>query len=257
MRHVLRLPLEAAASKTAQINCMCSGWYRRNPYNSAERSENMIKYKKHSPRRWGMMAVGILFTGICVGAYRLSQFGADAFTCMNLGISGFLGISFGTWQLIINLAILTVVFWKARGCIGPGTVANMVGVGYLADFTCWVVLDLLKVEMTLPLRIGALVLGSVLVGLGVGLYMAAEMGIAPYDSVGLIIEDMTGGRIPFRWARVISDVTAVSVGVIFCLLSAGNMGMILGVGTICGALFNGPLIQFFKTHVAEPMLGKD
>ena len=202
------------------------------------------------------MIAGILFIGVCVGAYRLSQFGADAFTCMNLGISGFLGMSFGTWQLIMNLAILAVVVWKARSCIGPGTVANMVGVGYLADFTCWIVLDVLRVEMTLPLRVGALVVGSALVGLGVALYMAAEMGISPYDSVGLIIVDMTGGRIPFRWARVLSDVTAVSVGVIFCLLSRGNMGMILGVGTICSALLNGPLIQFFKTRVAEPMMRK-
>ena len=216
----------------------------------------MTKQETFSPGRWGMMIAGILFIGVCVGAYRLSQFGADAFTCMNLGISGFLGMSFGTWQLIMNLAILAVVLWKARSCIGPGTVANMVGVGYLADFTCWIVLDVLRVEMTLPLRVGALVVGSALVGLGVALYMAAEMGISPYDSVGLIIVDMTGGRIPFRWARVLSDVTAVSVGVIFCLLSGGNMGMILGVGTICSALLNGPLIQFFKTRVAEPMMRK-
>ena len=216
----------------------------------------MTKQETFSPGRWGMMIAGILFIGVCVGAYRLSQFGADAFTCMNLGISGFLGMSFGTWQLIMNLAILAVVVWKARSCIGPGTVANMVGVGYLADFTCWIVLDVLRVEMTLPLRVGALVVGSALVGLGVALYMAAEMGISPYDSVGLIIVDMTGGRIPFRWARVLSDVTAVSVGVIFCLLSGGNMGMILGVGTICSALLNGPLIQFFKTRVAEPMMRK-
>lgn len=34
------------------------------------------------------------------------------------------------------------------------------------------------------------------------------------------------------------------------------MGMILGVGTICSALLNGPLIQFFKTRVAEPMMRK-
>ena len=216
----------------------------------------MTRQETFSPGRWGMMIAGILFIGVCVGAYRLSRFGADAFTCMNLGISGFLGMSFGTWQLIMNLAILAVVAWKARGCIGPGTVANMVGVGYLADFTCWIVLDVLRVEMTLPLRVGALVVGSALVGLGVALYMAAEMGISPYDSVGLIIVDMTGGRIPFRWARVLSDVTAVSVGVIFCLLSGGNMGMILGVGTICSALLNGPLIQFFKTRVAEPMMRK-
>lgn len=40
-----------------------------------------------------MMVTGILFICICVGSYRLSGFGVDAFTCMNLGISGYLGLS--------------------------------------------------------------------------------------------------------------------------------------------------------------------
>ena len=200
-----------------------------------------------------MMVTGILFIGICVGAYRLSAFGVDAFTCMNLGISGFLGMSFGAWQLLMNAAILAVVFLKARKCIGAGTIVNMVGVGYLADFICWLFRG---VEMTLPMRIGALALGSVFAGLGVAFYMVAEMGVAPYDSVAIMLENASKGRIPFQRARVLSDVAVVIVGVVFCLLSGGNMGMILGVGTICSALLNGPLIQFFKTRVAEPMMRK-
>ena len=207
-------------------------------------------------KRYLMMFSGILFIGICVGAYRLSAFGVDAFTCMNLGISGFLHMSFGTWQLIMNAAILVVVFFTARSCIGAGTIVNMVGVGYLADFICWLVQDTLQVQMTLPLRIGALVLGSVFAGLGVAFYMVAEMGIAPYDSVAVIIEKLTRGRVPFQRARVLSDVTVVVVGVVFCLLSHGDLRLIVGVGTICNALFNVPLIQFFKTHAAEPIMGR-
>lgn len=60
--------------------------------------------------RIGKMLLGILLIGMCVAAYRISLFGVDAFSCMNLGISGFLGISFGTWQLIMNAAVLIVVF---------------------------------------------------------------------------------------------------------------------------------------------------
>lgn len=48
--------------------------------------------------------------------------------------------------------------------------------------------------MTLPLRISALLLGCVFAGLGVAFYMVAEMGIAPYDSVALIIEKVTRKR---------------------------------------------------------------
>lgn len=197
------------------------------------------------------MAAGILFIGICVASYRLSAFGADAFTCMNLGISGFLGMSFGTWQLIMNAIILVFVFFLARQCIGAGTIVNMVCVGYLADFICWLFQDVFAVSMTLPLRIAALVIGSLFAGMGVALYMEAEMGIAPYDSVAIIIETRSKGRIPFQAARVLGDITSVIVGVAFCLAAHGNLWLIVGIGTICNALFNGPLIQFFKTHAAQ------
>ena len=216
----------------------------------------MMKTDKNFIKRCVLMAVGILFIGICVGAFRLSAFGVDAFTCMNLGISGFLRMSFGTWQLIMNAAILALVFFTARRCIGAGTIVNMVGVGYMADFICWLFQEVWEVNMTLPLRLLALVTGSLFAGIGVAFYMAAEMGISPYDSVALIIEKGTNGKIKFQYARVLSDITVVIVGVAFCLLSGGDLRLIIGIGTVSNALFNGPLIQFFKVHAAEPLLKK-
>ena len=139
-------------------------------------------------KRCIMMLTGILFISICVGCFRLRAFGVDAFTCMNLGISGYLGMSFGTWQLIMNAGNLVVVFFTVRKCIGAGTIVNMVCVGYGADFICWIVQDVFKIHMSLPLRIAALIVGCLFAGLGVAFYMVADMGIAPYDSVALIIE---------------------------------------------------------------------
>ncbi|MEY8337605.1 hypothetical protein AALB16_06175 [Lachnospiraceae bacterium 62-35] len=215
-----------------------------------EDSENLLL------KRSLMMVSGILFICMAVGMYRLSGFGVDAFTCMNLGISGFIDMSFGTWQLIMNGCILIAVFLTVRRCIGAGTIVNMVCVGYGADFICWLVQNALLIEMTLPLRIGALIAGSMSAGLGVAFYMAANMGIAPYDSVAVIIEKLTASRIRFQYARVLSDVTVVMVGVIFCLLAGNELWRILGIGTICNACFNGPLIQFFRVHIAEPIMNR-
>lgn len=205
-------------------------------------------------KRCIMMLTGILFISLCVGCYRLSAFGVDAFTCMNLGISGYLNMSFGTWQLIMNAAILVVVFFTVRKCIGAGTIVNMVCVGYGADFICWIVQDVIKLDMTLPLRAAALAAGCLFAGLGVAFYIVAEMGIAPYDSVALIIEKISKNRISFQFARVLSDVTVVIVGILFCLMAGNNLWLIIGIGTIINALFNGPLIQFFRTYITEPML---
>ena len=65
-------------------------------------------------KRTAAMAVGIAIIGLSVGLYRLSGFGVDAFTCMNLGISGFLNMGFGSWQLIVNAVILIAVFFLCR-----------------------------------------------------------------------------------------------------------------------------------------------
>lgn len=149
------------------------------------------------------MVLGILFIGLCVSFLRLSQFGVDPFSAMNLGISGFIGWSFGTWQLLVNAIILVVVFFQARSCIGAGTIINMVFVGYIADFICYVANDVVQIQMNLPLRILALLLAQLMASMGVALYMVADMGIAPYDSVAIIIEKLTHQKIPFHKARIL------------------------------------------------------
>lgn len=201
-----------------------------------------------------MMLAGVFFISVCVGCYRLSGFGVDAFTCMNLGISGFLHMQFGTWQLIMNAGIVAFVFFARRKCIGAGTIVNMVCVGYGADLICWLCLDVFQVSMTLPLRIGALLAGSVFAGLGVAFYITASLGIGPYDSLAVVLEERLNGKIPFRYLRIGTDVTAIIIGVLFCLASGDSLWMIIGIGTICNACLNGPLIQFFRTRVTDPML---
>lgn len=202
-------------------------------------------------KRAGMMILGILFIGLCVSFLRLSGFGVDPFSAMNLGISGFIGWSFGTWQLLMNAVILVIVFFQARHCIGAGTIINMIFVGYIADFVCWLAQDVVQIEMSLPLRIIALVLAQLMASMGVALYMVADMGIAPYDSVAIIIEKLTHQKIPFHKARVLSDVVVVIIGIAFASASGAGVWAVAGIGTVVNACFNGPLIQFFKTKLEK------
>ena len=200
-------------------------------------------------KRFIHIVVGILLIGICVAAYRLAVFGVDPFTCMNLGISSFLGMSFGNWQLIMNIAILVVVFFTVRHCIGLGTIVNMVGVGYIADFICWIVNSQLQLSITMPFRIVLLVIGMLFASLGAAMYMTANLGIAPYDAVAFIIQKVSCERISFRMGRVISDITVMLVGIIFCVLAGKSIWTVVGIGTVVNAVCNGPLIQVFRTQL--------
>ena len=202
--------------------------------------------QRYSLKRVTFMLVGIVLIGMCVAAYRMSGFGVDPFTCMNLGISGLNGMLFGTWQLIINIILLIIVFFTVRHCIGIGTIINMICVGYIADFLCWILQDKMGFVTTLPIQIGLLVIGTLFASVGCAMYMAAELGIAPYDSVAFIITKLTKDKVSFRMARIVSDITCVCIGVIFCIISHGRLSAIIGIGTLVNASCNGPLIQFFK-----------
>ncbi|MCG4611476.1 hypothetical protein L0P57_11115 [Anaeromassilibacillus senegalensis] len=216
----------------------------------------MEKCRHQLGRRATMMVAGILLIGISVGLLRLAAFGVDPFSCMNMGISGFLGMSFGNWQLIDNILLLIVVFFTARSFIGLGTVVNMVFVGYIADFVCWLAQDA-GMESPLALRIALLLVGIVMTCAGAGIYMAADLGIAPYDAAAYVLLKAIKNRIAFRWARIITDFVCVGIGTLFCLLANNELSAIVGVGTIITAFLTGPLIQFFRVHVAEPLLGQE
>lgn len=199
------------------------------------------------------MLVGILLIGICVASFRMSGFGVDPFTCMNLGVSKFIHMGFGTWQLIVNIVLLILVFFTVRNCIGLGTIVNMVFVGYIADFLCWLMEDVIHISVNLGLRILFLAIGLLLASLGAALYMAAEMGIAPYDSVAFIIEKFSKGKMQFRYGRICSDVIVMVVGIVFCAASGNSVWMVVGLGTLLNSMFNGPLIQFFRTKIEKTL----
>ncbi len=204
------------------------------------------------------MLSGILLIGVGVALFRLAGFGADPFTGMNLGISMFLNWSFGNWQLIANGLILAIVFFKAPECIGPGTIVNMVGVGYTADLICWLLSQTLPISLPIVLRILFLAAGLLFMSFGAALYMEGDLGIAPYDSVAIVMEQSSDHRIPFHIARMISDTAAVAAGAVFCVAGGYPIWSVIGIGTICNAMLNGTAIQFFRNRLRRgfPARGK-
>ena len=88
----------------------------------------------------------------------------------------------------------------------------------------------------------------VLCSFAAAMYMEANMGIAVYDALAVIIERKTGGKIPFKIARVATDFVCVIVGFAF--------GSIVGAATVITAAFMGPLIQWFQKNWIKKVIEK-
>lgn len=199
------------------------------------------------------VVIGIFMVGTAVGFFKLVAMGADPFTAMNTGISGTLGMQFGTLQLGVNALLFVIVFIFKKKFIGFGTIFNMVFVGYTADFLMWVLAQWRISFDTVLSRAFLLAVAVVLICIGDALYISADMGMSPYDAVGYIIEMLAKGKVSFRAARITSDIVCVSIG--FATgLQTGIQWKIIGIGTVVSAFCTGPLIQFFRVHWSDQWL---
>lgn len=191
---------------------------------------------------------GVVLLGIALGFKRLAGIGVDPFSCMNMGVSSFLHLGFGTWQLMVNcLLFLLMVLWF-RQLIGPGTLLNMVFIGYIGDFVMWLAGAWAP---GLPVRLLLFAAGLLLMAMGAGFYMVPQWGVAPYDALAIILSRKA--HTSFRLVRVMLDVICVGIGMVSAYAAGVGAFANVGLGTLVGALANGPLIQVFHKGIAQKL----
>ena len=194
-------------------------------------------------KRLAALVLSILVMGFCVAVFKLIGVGTDPCSCMNLGISGRLGISFGTWQLTLNIVLLLIVLRFAKEKISLGPLVNMVFVGYIADFFMYLLGGFIP-EPGLSLAARALIFVPALVVLllAASIYLTVDLGCAPYDALPMIIAAHTD-RFSYRVIRMAWDLAALSIGFL--------LGATVGIATVITGFCIGPAI----TAVGERLHG--
>ena len=191
-------------------------------------------------RRVPALFVAVTLMGFGVAMFNLLGFGADPCTVMNMGLSRVLGIPFGTLQLLVNCLLILIVIRYDVGRIGLGTLANMVLVGYVAQF-CMAVIDRIPAlsALTLTARLVIFVPTLLLFLVAASTYMCVDMGVAPYDAIPQIISARM--HWPFRLVRMAWD---------FVMMLGGYLlGSVVGLVTIGITLFLGPLVAWMALYV--------
>lgn len=194
-------------------------------------------------RRMAGLLLSILVMGLCVAVFKLTGVGTSPCSCMNLGISGRLGISFGTWQLTLNIALLLIVMRFAPEKISLGTLVNMVFVGYVAELFMYLLGGLIpETGLSLAARAIIFVPAIALFLLVASIYMTVDLGCAPYDALPMIIAARTS-RLSYRAIRMAWDLAALSIGFL--------LGATVGIATVITGFCIGPAI----TAVGERLHG--
>ena len=142
------------------------------------------------------------------------------------------------------MVIFIFILWLDRKQIGVGTILNMVLVGFEIQWFTTIYHPLFGYRTTFLIVAADTLIGLILFTLGTSLYMAPDLGAAPYDAIAPIITQRT--KLSYRTARITQDVLFMVAAVI-----AGGP---VGFGTIIVAFFTGPLISWWNDHISNPMV---
>ncbi len=196
-----------------------------------------VNFRRLDYGRVILAVTGMLLLSVGIGMCVFANFGIAPFQSFSMGLSKItgLGISYGTFYLLLNLAMLLIPLFLDRKLIHISTFINIFLAGYMIDWTtAWI--SRLLPHPAFPVRVAFLIVGLALMCLSSAMYYIANLGVSAYDAIPLIITEKS--RLPFRLVRSTTDLMCVAVG-FFC-------GISIGVGTLATAFFMGPMITVFK-----------
>lgn len=203
--------------------------------------------KKISAKRLMMMLVSMLPIALGVTMFSLSGLGNDPYSGMNMAVGATIGLSFGTWQLILNSILLALVVVFERSFIHIGTFVNMISVGFLVDSMRSVWFTFFAQPQNMGFRLILSVLGVIALAFGASLYFTADAGVAPYDGITFILRDHT--PLSYATSRTLVDCICVAVSFAF--------GGVIGIGTLISAFGVGPCVAFFNRNFSEKLLKEE
>ena len=173
--------------------------------------------------------------GVAISLMIRANIGLDPWSVLHQGLSRVSGLSFGQVTQVVGLLLVIVNFALLGLRPGLGTVLNMVLIGLWVDFfgrQAWL--------PSVPVGAWAegvlvFVVGIVLSGLAIGLYISPRFGAGPRDDFVL------------GWAlRLRRSVRLVRGALELSVLSLGYLlGGSVGLGTLLFALLIGPVMQLF------------
>ncbi len=206
-------------------------------------------------KRIAMSVFGVMLCAISVSFFKYTAFGMDSFQVFVNGMVEVVPIGYGTLYVIINAALLLFALVFDKHYIGLATIINLFFLGYVAEFSLWVLNSLFPVSGIL-LRAVFLVVGIVLMSLASAFYYTSDLGVSTYDAIALIMAN-TWKLAKFRYCRIGVELCTVILGSILYFIGnkeISGLGALVGVGTIITAFCMGPLIEVFREYITEPLL---
>ena len=173
------------------------------------------------------LCIGLGIFGLGEGLLIISSTGASPWSVLAQGISLNISLSIGVVTFFVSLFALSLwMFFDQKP--GIGTILNIIIIAAMIDLS----IAFIDVPQSYLAQLVMAVVAVLLVGLGSGIYLIANLGPGPRDGLMTGIQRKT--NFPIATVRAFLEITVVSIG--------WYLGGTAGIGTLLFAFGIGPAV---------------
>ena len=176
------------------------------------------------------LVLGLVIFGFGESLLIHSMIGLSPWLVLAEGIAINLNWSIGFATFACSVGVL-LMWLPLKQQPGVGTILNIIIIAGVIDMSIYL-FDFSTTSSLINLLVGSL--GVILVGLGSGIYLIANLGPGPRDGLMTGLQRVT--QYPIAWVRVCIEVSVVGLG--------WTLGGTVGVGTLLFAFGIGPAVAF-------------
>ena len=173
------------------------------------------------------LCIGLTLFGFGEGLLIVSYTGASPWSVLAQGISLNISLSVGIVTFFVSLFALSLWFFLDQKP-GIGTVLNIIIIAAMIDFS----IIFIETPASYVGQLTMAVVAVLLVGLGSGIYLIANLGPGPRDGLMTGIQRKT--NLPIATVRAFLEITVVTIG--------WYLGGTVGIGTLLFAFGIGPAV---------------
>lgn len=190
----------------------------------------MSSEKTRVLRRWLIFFIGMIIMSLGIVLMIEADLGVAPWDVLHIGLTKQFGLTVGTWSIFVGFCIITITALLTKEWPQLGAFLNMLFVG--------VFIDIFRIFINTPATIQGqyvmLLIGIVVVGYGIGLYIAPKCGAGPRDSLMMAITEKSGWKV--QHVRGIMELVILTIG--------WSLGGPVFLGTILFSLTVGNVVGF-------------
>jgi uncharacterized protein len=152
-----------------------------------------IKNRGQIGPRFIIYLIGLLIMSLGIVLLILADLGPSPWDVLHVGLYYQFGLTIGSWNIIAGFFILALSAILSKSIPQFGAFLNMILVGLFIDM--YLMIPFLHTPSSVSGQVTMFVVGLIINCYGMGLYISAQLGAGPRDSLMLAITSKTGWKV--------------------------------------------------------------